>query len=71
MRGLLSSRFFRHLLQNKTLASEIGFNIRRAGMPGQETQGWHGAFADPDQWGVLTGIPARKNLLCPNMERGA
>jgi hypothetical protein len=51
--------------KNKTLASEIGFNIRRSGRPGQEAQGWHGVFANPGEWGVLTGIPARKKLPEP------
>jgi len=39
--------------KNKTLASEIGFNIVRAGMSGQEPQCWHGTPATPDNWGRL------------------
>ncbi|NUQ64531.1 MAG: hypothetical protein HUU20_18860, partial [Pirellulales bacterium] len=51
--------------KNKTLASEIGFNVRRTGVPGQETQGWHSASANPGDWGILTGIPARESLPAP------
>jgi sugar lactone lactonase YvrE len=51
--------------KNKTLVSEIGFNIRRSGMPGGETQCWHGAFPNPGDAGVLTGIPARESMPGP------
>jgi len=57
------------LNKNKTLASEIGFNIRRSGMAGGETHSWHGATTNPGEWGILTGIPARENL--PPPEYGA
>ncbi len=52
--------------KNKTLAAEIGFNIRRSGMPGGETHCWQGMSANPGEWGVLTGIPARKSLPRPD-----
>jgi hypothetical protein len=51
--------------KNKTLASEIGFNVRRAG-PGQETQSWHGTLDDPADWALLIGIPARARLPAPD-----
>jgi len=52
--------------KNKTLASEIGFNVRRSGMPGQQIQGWQSTSADPGDWGILTGIPARESLPEPD-----
>ena len=52
--------------KNKTLASRIGFNIRRSGMPGGETHCWQGAPAGPSEWGMLTGIPARESLPGPD-----
>ncbi|MFH1918753.1 MAG: hypothetical protein ABIP48_02540 [Planctomycetota bacterium] len=52
--------------KNKTLASKIGFNIRRAGMPGGETHCWQGTPANIEEWGILTGIPARKSLPKPD-----
>jgi len=52
--------------KNKTLASEIGFNIRRTGMPGHETHCWRGTFTDPGDTGILTGIPARDILPSPD-----
>jgi hypothetical protein len=51
--------------KNRTLASEIGFNISRTGMPGGETHCWQGTPASPDEWGILTGIPARESLPRP------
>ena len=51
--------------KNKSLASEIGFNIRRSGLSGDETHCWPGASTDPGEWGILTGIPARENLPGP------
>ena len=55
--------------KNKTLGSEIGFNIRRAGMPGGETQCWQGTFANPGEGGILAGIPARESLPRPEYGR--
>ncbi len=55
--------------KNKTLASEIGFNIRRTGMAGGEMHCWQGTFANPDEWGILTGIPARATLPRPDYAR--
>ena len=52
--------------KNKTLASQIGFNIRRLGMPGGETHCWQGTFANPGEGGLLTGIPARDSLPGPD-----
>ena len=52
--------------KNKTLASEIGFNISRSGLPGGETHCWQGASANPDDWGALMGIPARESLPGPD-----
>ena len=52
--------------KNKTLASEIGFNVRRFRIPGQETHCWQGTFDDPGDWGILTGIPARDSLPAPD-----
>ena len=52
--------------KNKTLSSEIGFSIRRSGMPGGETHCWRGTPANPGEWGILTGIPARKSLPKPD-----
>jgi len=51
--------------KNKTLGSEMGFNIRRLGMPGGEIQCWQGTFANPGEVGILTGIPARDSLPRP------
>ncbi|NQT35935.1 MAG: hypothetical protein HQ581_00510, partial [Planctomycetes bacterium] len=51
--------------KNKKLASEIGFNIRRSGLPGGETHCWQGTTVDPDGWAVLTGIPPQENLPGP------
>ncbi|MFV2069588.1 MAG: hypothetical protein ACC645_21700, partial [Pirellulales bacterium] len=45
--------------KNKTLASEIGFNIRRFGMPEGEIHCWQRPPANLDEWGILTGISAR------------
>ena len=53
------------LCKNKKLASEVGLNIRRSGMPGGETHCWQGPGADPNEWAVLTGIPPRENLPGP------
>ena len=52
--------------KNKTLASEIGFNVRRSRIPGQEIHCWHGAFDNPGDWGILTGIAARAGLPAPD-----
>ena len=52
--------------KNKTLASKIGFNIRRAGMPGGETHCWGGTSANLDELGILTGIPPRESLPGPD-----
>ena len=52
--------------KNKTLSSEIGFNIRRIRMPGGETHCWQGTPANLEDWGMLTGIPARKSLPEPD-----
>ena len=52
--------------KNRTLAAEIGFNIRRGGMPGGETHCWQGGFANPADWGILTGIPVRASLPEPD-----
>jgi len=51
--------------KNKKLASEIGFNIRRSGIPGGDVHCWHSASTNPCEWGKLTGIPARENLPAP------
>jgi len=51
--------------KNKTLAAEIGFNVRRFRIPGQEVHAWHGAFDQPDDWGILTGIPPRDRMPEP------
>jgi hypothetical protein len=52
--------------KNKSLASEIGFNIARAGVPGEQQQCWYGTRAIPENWGRLTGVPARANLPQPD-----
>ena len=52
--------------KNKTLSSEIGFNISRSGMPGGETHCWGGTPRNLDEWGILTGIPARESLPTPD-----
>jgi sugar lactone lactonase YvrE len=57
---------FEIFCKNKTLASEIGFNVRRFRVPGQEIHCWHGAFEHPGDWGTLTGIPARDSLPAPD-----
>jgi len=56
--------------KNKTLASEIGFNVSRSGMPGGEIHCWHGTFTNPGYTGVLTGIPARESLPAPDYTPG-
>ena len=55
--------------KNKTLASEIGFGVRRSGAPGGGVHCWHSASANPGEWGRLTGLPAREGL--PPPEYGA
>ncbi len=57
---------FEIFCKNKTLASEIGFNVRRFRIPGQEVHGWHGPFDQPDDWGILAGIPPRDHLPAPD-----
>ena len=52
--------------KNKTLAPEVGFNIRRSGVPGGETHCWCGPFLSPGEWGILTGVPARESLPMPD-----
>ena len=56
---------FDSFCKNKTLASEIGFNVRRVRASGQEVSTWCGSFDQPGDWGVLTGIPARASLPEP------
>jgi len=51
--------------KNKTLSSRIGFNVCRTGMPGNETYCWRGTPGNPDEWGILAGIPARESLPRP------
>lgn len=57
---------FNIFLKNKTLASDFGFNICRAGMPGGETHYWQGTSTNPAAWGTLTGIPAKESLPRPD-----
>ena len=57
---------FESFNKNKTLASEIGFNIRRSGMAADETHCWFGTFSGPGEVGILTGIPARESLPKPD-----
>ncbi|MFC1596595.1 hypothetical protein ACFL5Q_01430 [Planctomycetota bacterium] len=52
--------------KNKTLSSQIGFNISRSGIPGGETHCWGGTPANLEEWGILTGVPARKSLPKPD-----
>jgi hypothetical protein len=52
--------------KNKTLASEIGFNVRRCRLPGLETHCWQGTFTNPSDWGILAGIPARPSMPAPD-----
>ncbi|MBM3892035.1 MAG: hypothetical protein FJ388_23210, partial [Verrucomicrobia bacterium] len=54
--------------KNKTLASEIGFNVRRAGMAGGEIHSWrHASLATHhSDWGILSGIPARASQPKPD-----
>ena len=68
-RGAWAAEFaipFDVFTKNKTLASQIGFNIIRSGMPGQETHCWQGTFPNPGEGGILTGIPARDSLPGPD-----
>ena len=55
--------------KNKKLAPEIGFNIRRSGIPGGKTHCWHGTFANPGDGGKLTGIPVKDSLPLPEYVR--
>jgi hypothetical protein len=52
--------------KNQTLASEIGFNVRRLDRGGQELQCWQGTFTNPNDWGILSGLPARSNMPAPD-----
>jgi len=52
--------------KTKSIASEIGFNIRRFRIPGQEVHCWHGKFDEPNDWPSLTGIPPRDRLPAPD-----
>ncbi|MHC4402045.1 MAG: sugar-binding protein, partial [Planctomycetota bacterium] len=57
--------------KNKTLASEIEFNVSRSGMPGGEIHSCHGTPANPDEWGILAGIPSRDRLPKPDYVKPA
>jgi hypothetical protein len=59
---------FEIFCKNKTLAPEIGFNVRRFRVPGQEIHRWHGSFEHPGDWGTLAGIPDRDSLPGPDYE---
>lgn len=67
--GVWSAEFalpFEIFNKNKTLASEIEFNVSRSGMSGGEIHSWHGTAANPDEWGILAGIPSRDRLPKPD-----
>jgi len=51
--------------KNKTLTSEIGFNIRRHDASGGQACCWCGTFSNPAEAGLLTGIPAREDFPVP------
>ena len=51
--------------KNKTLTSQIGFNIRRHDAREGQTRCWHGEFSNPAKAGLLTGIPARERFPIP------
>ncbi|MBL7037466.1 MAG: hypothetical protein ISR77_02500 [Pirellulaceae bacterium] len=51
--------------KTKTLTSEIGFNIRRHDASAEQTCCWCGAFSNPAEAGLLTGIPAREGFPVP------
>jgi hypothetical protein len=57
---------FEIFCKNKTLASQFGFNVRRLSVPGQEVHIWGGSFDNPDDWGALTGLPARDQMPAPD-----
>lgn len=57
---------FEIFCKNKTLAAEIGFNVRRARTSGTEIHCWHGTFDRPEDWGILANIPPRDNLPLPD-----
>ena len=60
MRGLPSSLFRLNIFnKNKTLASEIGFNIRRSGMPGGEDPLLAGHAGESRRVGNPDGHPGR------------
>jgi len=49
---------FESFANNKTLASEIGFNIRRFDVSNQQVR-WTGDFSNPGEAGILKSIPPR------------
>lgn len=51
--------------KNKTLAADIGFNVRRFRLLGHEVHCWQGAFEQPEGWGTLTGFTPRDQLPVP------
>ena len=53
--------------KNKTLTSKIGFNIRRRDASAGQTCCWCGAFSNPAEAGLLTGIPAREGFPVPSL----
>jgi hypothetical protein len=57
--------------KNKEVATEIGFDLKRSGMAGNETHGWHGGFSNVARSGILKGIPALSNVPSPEYSTAA
>ena len=55
--------------KNKTLTSQIGFNIRRHDARAAQTHCWHGEFSNPAEAGLLSGIPAREHFPVPPLAK--
>ena len=51
--------------KNKMVAPEIGFDLKRSGMAGNEVHCWRGGFSDVVRSGILKGIPALSNVPGP------
>ena len=57
--------------KNKVVAAEIGFDLRRSGMAGNEVHCWQGGFRDVARGGILKGIPALSNVPGPEYSTAA
>jgi len=57
--------------KNKVVAAEIGFDLKRSGMAGNEVHCWQGGFRDVARSGLLKGIPALSSVPGPEYSTAA